>query len=139
MESVAFCGKGTKKRYKSKESAYKSLVRPVMEYGAARWDPYRLEDIKTLENIKKTGSQAMALEISSNDAETDQEEEKELAESVVEKKLPSEGCTGRNGEREKSSGQKKSDDKTAIRQYGAYEETKRKAENRKDWRILGLQ
>ncbi|KAJ4448312.1 hypothetical protein ANN_10327 [Periplaneta americana] len=38
---------------KSKEIAYKSLVRPVMEYGAACWDPYRLEHIKTLENIKK--------------------------------------------------------------------------------------
>ncbi|KAJ4451694.1 hypothetical protein ANN_03164 [Periplaneta americana] len=38
---------------KSKEIAYKSLVRPVMEYGAACWDPYRLEHIKTLEKIKK--------------------------------------------------------------------------------------
>ncbi|KAJ4434138.1 hypothetical protein ANN_16458 [Periplaneta americana] len=37
---------------KSKEIAYKSLVRPVMEYGAACWDPYRLEHIKTLEKIK---------------------------------------------------------------------------------------
>ncbi|KAJ4437845.1 hypothetical protein ANN_13783 [Periplaneta americana] len=41
-----------------------------------------------------------------NDAETDQEEEKELVGSLAEKKLPTEGCTGRNGEREKSSGQK---------------------------------
>ncbi|KAJ4440190.1 hypothetical protein ANN_08328 [Periplaneta americana] len=47
-----------------------------------------------------------------NDAETDQNEEKELAGSLGEKKLPSEGCTGRNGEREKSSEQKKiSDDR----------------------------
>ncbi|KAJ4427601.1 hypothetical protein ANN_25249 [Periplaneta americana] len=38
---------------------------------------------------------------------TDQKEEKELAGSLAEKKLPSEGCTGRNGERENSSGQKK--------------------------------
>ncbi|KAJ4451749.1 hypothetical protein ANN_03220, partial [Periplaneta americana] len=38
---------------KSKEIAYKSLVRPAMEYGAACWDPYRLEHIKTLEKIKK--------------------------------------------------------------------------------------
>ncbi|KAJ4431549.1 hypothetical protein ANN_20148 [Periplaneta americana] len=42
-----------------------------------------------------------------NDAETDQEEKKELVGSLTEKKLPAEGCTGRNGEREKSSGQKK--------------------------------
>ncbi|KAJ4437729.1 hypothetical protein ANN_17874, partial [Periplaneta americana] len=38
---------------KSREIAYKSLFRPVMEYGAACLDPYRLEHIKTLENIKK--------------------------------------------------------------------------------------
>ncbi|KAJ4444156.1 hypothetical protein ANN_05945 [Periplaneta americana] len=39
-------------------------------------------------------------------------EKKELVGSLVEKKLPAEGCTGRNGEREKSSGQKKvSDDR----------------------------
>ncbi|KAJ4440369.1 hypothetical protein ANN_08509 [Periplaneta americana] len=35
---------------------------------------------------------------SGNDAETDQKEEKELAGSLVEKKLSSEGCTGRNDE-----------------------------------------
>ncbi|KAJ4443192.1 hypothetical protein ANN_04842 [Periplaneta americana] len=47
-----------------------------------------------------------------NDAETDHKEEKELAELLIEKKLASEGCTGRNGKREKSSEQKKiSDDK----------------------------
>ncbi|KAJ4450284.1 hypothetical protein ANN_01704 [Periplaneta americana] len=48
-----------------------------------------------------------------NDAETNQEEEKELVWSMAEKKLPTEGCTGRNGEWEKkSSGQKKiSDDR----------------------------
>ncbi|KAJ4447988.1 hypothetical protein ANN_09998 [Periplaneta americana] len=39
-----------------------------------------------------------------NDAETDQEEKKELIGSLAEKKLPTEGCTGRNGDREKSSG-----------------------------------
>ncbi|KAJ4431344.1 hypothetical protein ANN_19941 [Periplaneta americana] len=45
-----------------------------------------------------------------NDAETDQEEEKKLFGSLTEKKLPTEGCTGRNGEREKSSRQKKISD-----------------------------
>ncbi|KAJ4436996.1 hypothetical protein ANN_17128 [Periplaneta americana] len=43
---------------------------------------------------------------------TPQKEEIELVGSLPEKKLPIEGCTGRNGEREKSSGQKKiSDDR----------------------------
>ncbi|KAJ4441081.1 hypothetical protein ANN_10931 [Periplaneta americana] len=47
-----------------------------------------------------------------NDAKTDQKEETELVGSLVEKELPSEGCTGRNGEQEKSPGQKKiSDDR----------------------------
>ncbi|KAJ4452037.1 hypothetical protein ANN_03552 [Periplaneta americana] len=42
-----------------------------------------------------------------NDAETGQEEKKELIGSLAEKKLLTEGCTGRSGKREKSSGQKK--------------------------------
>ncbi|KAJ4441989.1 hypothetical protein ANN_11853 [Periplaneta americana] len=41
-----------------------------------------------------------------NYAETDQEEKKELFGSLAEKKLPTEGCTEKNGEREKSSLQK---------------------------------
>ncbi|KAJ4443036.1 hypothetical protein ANN_04686 [Periplaneta americana] len=45
-----------------------------------------------------------------NDAETDHEEKKELVGSLGEKKLPTEGCSGRNGEREESSGQKKISD-----------------------------
>ncbi|KAJ4432039.1 hypothetical protein ANN_20653, partial [Periplaneta americana] len=43
-----------------KKSIYEScipyliaIISPVMEYGAACWDPYRLEHIKTLEKIKK--------------------------------------------------------------------------------------
>ncbi|KAJ4446126.1 hypothetical protein ANN_12818 [Periplaneta americana] len=158
-------------------------MRPVMEYGAACWDPYRLEHIKTLEKIQKRALkccrknsplkwdtltdrrtrirlcalfktyrvsyvnapitrlnfniatnnllqllnntylsnprglkprlQCLVLRTNiKNDAETDQEEEKELVGSPAEKKLPTEGCTGRNSEREKSSGQKKiSDDR----------------------------
>ncbi|KAJ4425397.1 hypothetical protein ANN_28012 [Periplaneta americana] len=38
-------------------------------------------------------------------------EEKELVGSLAEKKLPTEGCTEKNGEREESSRSKKSDDK----------------------------
>ncbi|KAJ4437251.1 hypothetical protein ANN_17386 [Periplaneta americana] len=50
-----------------------------------------------------------------NDAQTDQKDEKKLTESLVEKILPSEGCTGRNDEREKSSVSKKSDDRRHMR------------------------
>ncbi|KAJ4434574.1 hypothetical protein ANN_23136 [Periplaneta americana] len=48
-----------------------------------------------------------------SDAEPEDAEQKnKLAGSLAEKKLSIEGCTGRNGEREKSSGQKKiSDDR----------------------------
>ncbi|KAJ4429104.1 hypothetical protein ANN_26105 [Periplaneta americana] len=60
------------------------------------------------------------------------EEKKELVGSLAEKKLPTEECTERNDKREKSSGQEK------ILDDGAYEETKRKAEKRKDCRMLGL-
>ncbi|KAJ4443479.1 hypothetical protein ANN_05151 [Periplaneta americana] len=54
------------------------------------------------------------------------EEEKELVGSLAEKKLPTEGFIGRNGEREKRY-QVIND----IKIYGSYEETKRKAE--KTW------
>ncbi|KAJ4431335.1 hypothetical protein ANN_19932 [Periplaneta americana] len=65
-----------------------------------------------------------------NDDETDQEE-KEFIGSLTEKKLFPEGYTGRNGEREKSSGQKKISGDRRHKIYGSYEETNRKAENRK--------
>ncbi|KAJ4446629.1 hypothetical protein ANN_13326 [Periplaneta americana] len=54
--------------------------------------------------------------------------EKELVGSLAEKKLSTESCTGRNGEREKSLGQKKISDIDDIEIYGSYAETKRKAE-----------
>ncbi|KAJ4446037.1 hypothetical protein ANN_12723 [Periplaneta americana] len=51
-----------------------------------------------------------------NNAESDQEEEKELVGSLAEKKLPTEGCNERNGERDERSGQKKiSDDRRQPR------------------------
>ncbi|KAJ4450022.1 hypothetical protein ANN_01429 [Periplaneta americana] len=54
-----------------------------------------------------------------NNAETDQEEEKKLIVSLGEKKLFTGGCTGRNGEREKSSGQKNiSNDSIKIGLWG---------------------
>ncbi|KAJ4449289.1 hypothetical protein ANN_00687 [Periplaneta americana] len=43
--------------------------------------------------------------VKKNDTETDQEEEKKLAGSLAEKKLPAEGCIRRNDELEKSLGE----------------------------------
>ena len=34
--------------------AYRSLVRPILEYGAACWDPYREGQIKALDRVQKT-------------------------------------------------------------------------------------
>ncbi|KAJ4450958.1 hypothetical protein ANN_02393 [Periplaneta americana] len=74
-----------------------------------------------------------------HDAETDQEEEKEMVGSLTEKKLLTEGCTGRNDEREKVRGRRRYQMIDDITIHESYEETKRKAENRNDWRKLGLQ
>jgi hypothetical protein len=37
----------------TKSSAYISLVRPILEYGAACWDPYREGQINTLDVLQK--------------------------------------------------------------------------------------
>ncbi|KAJ4442205.1 hypothetical protein ANN_12071 [Periplaneta americana] len=66
------------------------------------------------------------------------EGEKELVGSLAEKELSTEGCTGRNGERENSSGRRRYQMIDNIKICGSHEETKRKTENRKDWRKLGL-
>ena len=37
-----------KENAKSKEIPYKSLVRPIVEYGASCWDPYRINQTHSL-------------------------------------------------------------------------------------------
>ncbi|KAJ4427918.1 hypothetical protein ANN_23928 [Periplaneta americana] len=90
------------------------LLDVITKYKWRRYFPgterhHRIEEVEfamACVNSNRRGSSFI------NDAETDQEEEKELIGSLAEKKLPTEGCTGRNGEREKSSEQKKiSDDR----------------------------
>ena len=38
---------------KTKETAYKALVRPLLEYAAPVWDPYTANDIEALEKIQR--------------------------------------------------------------------------------------
>ena len=38
---------------KIKENAYTSLVRPVLEYGAAIWDPSLGKDISSIEMVQR--------------------------------------------------------------------------------------
>ena len=40
----------------SKEIAYKSLVRPILEYGAMVWDPHAVGQIKQLELVQRTAA-----------------------------------------------------------------------------------
>ncbi|KAJ4436907.1 hypothetical protein ANN_17039 [Periplaneta americana] len=75
-----------------------------------------------------------------NDAETDQKEKKELAGSLAEKKLATEGCTGENGVNgRRVRGRRRYQMIDDIKICGSYAETKRKAANRNDWRMLGLE
>lgn len=36
--------------------AYKTLVRPLLEYGCIVWDPYQLNDIQRLESVQKSAA-----------------------------------------------------------------------------------
>ena len=37
----------------TKSLTYRSLVRPILEYGAACWDPYREGQIRALDRVQK--------------------------------------------------------------------------------------
>ena len=36
-----------------KEHAYKTLVRPILEYGGMVWDPYKLGEVKEIERVQR--------------------------------------------------------------------------------------
>ena len=40
----------------TKQNAYNSLVRPIVEYASTVWDPYTQKDIRTLEMVQRRGA-----------------------------------------------------------------------------------
>ncbi|KAJ4431433.1 hypothetical protein ANN_20030 [Periplaneta americana] len=126
---------------KSSIGAFGTKYRPYERKNGIRLETREMRFLRLLIDVmlrdrisnKKIKEQLETEASFKNVAETDQEEEKDLVGSLAEKKLPIEGCTGRNGEREESSWQKTISDDKRIKIYGSYEETD------KDWRMLGLQ
>ena len=74
-----------------------------------------------------------------NNAGTDKEEEKKLARTLAKKELPAKRCSRRYGKWEESWRQKKISDDNNIMINVLYEDTKRKAEKRVEWRMLSVQ
>ena len=43
-----------------RETAFKTLVRPTLEYGSAAWDPYYEKDIQKLEGVQRKAARFCA-------------------------------------------------------------------------------
>ena len=57
LENTTFHNAYTKKgNGNNKSLAYMSLVRPILEYGVACWDPYREGQIYALDKVQKKGA-----------------------------------------------------------------------------------
>ena len=65
--------------------------------------------------------------------------EKKLAGPLANMELPAEECSRRNSKREESFPQMKTSDDDNIMINGLYEDMKKKAEKRVEWRMLSLQ
>ena len=50
----------------TKRLAYMSLVRPILEYGAACWDPYRGVQIRELDRLQKKAAEFALTQIVPN-------------------------------------------------------------------------
>ncbi|KAJ4451373.1 hypothetical protein ANN_02835 [Periplaneta americana] len=51
-----------KSNRKSKELAYKTLVRPIMEYGTVGWDPYRQNQIDSIEKVQRKATKYVKMD-----------------------------------------------------------------------------
>ena len=74
-----------------------------------------------------------------NNAGTDKEEEKKLARALAKYELSAKVCSRRNGKREEVRGRRRYQMIDNIMINGLYEDTKSKAEERVEWRMLSLQ
>ena len=76
-----------------------------------------------------------------NNAGTDKAEEKKLAGPLAKKELPAEGCSRRQAmvSGKKVRGRRRYQMIDNIMVNGLYDDTKRKAEKRVEWRMLSLQ
>ncbi|KAJ4435241.1 hypothetical protein ANN_23819 [Periplaneta americana] len=101
------------------------------------WICRRMERVKWTDRIRNE-IVLERVDEEKNEAETDLKEEKELAGSPSEKKRLLKDELERMVNGRKVWGRRKYQMIDDIKKYGSYEETKRKAEIRKDWRMLGL-
>ena len=44
---------------KTKETAYKAFVRPILEYSATVWDPHSANNIKTIEKVQRRAARCV--------------------------------------------------------------------------------
>ena len=73
-----------------------------------------------------------------NNVGTNKEDEKKLAGPLAKKELSAEGCSRSYGKWEESSSRRRYQ-MISIMINGLYEDTKRKAEKRVEWKMLSLQ
>ena len=69
-----------------RETAYKTLVRPTLEYGSAAWDPYYDKDIKKLERVQRKAAQFCAGNYNPHASVTEMLKDAQLGYSSHEKK-----------------------------------------------------
>ena len=54
-------------RQQTKQTAYKALVRPFLEYAATVWDPYTASKIQAIEKVQRIAACKMGLQLTPPD------------------------------------------------------------------------